>query len=293
MKSMTAYAQVKRDVTLTAGGAAASTLTMRCEIKSLNSRYSEFSVSLPAILNQYEPGIRGILNEGISRGKVYCAVRIEAGRQPLTVMLDEGLLSGVRSALAKAGIKNEDTLLAAVPFDQLFTVVPPEFDDASKEAVLALVRETVAKLDEMRSAEGDNTRKDIERMLTTIASDVAVIRTHAKENVERQMALLRENIHTLTNGAAVDESRIVQEAGMLANRVNINEEMVRLESHLQQAGGMVKKEGVSKELEFLAQEMLRETNTIASKAQHIDIIRATLSIKSLIDEFKEQLRNIV
>ena len=292
MKSMTSYAAREKAI-IARAGAKEYPLTLRCEIKSFNNRHGEYSVALPALFSPHEGAIRSLIAEHMKRGKIYCTIAVSSGEQPVSVSVDEGILAGVRNSLARAGVADLSAALSMIPFNLLFSIIPETLDEGTVALVLALVRETLVDADRMRTVEGENTRRDILRIVGVMNDALGTIRGRAAENTERQLAVLKENLASLLAGRSYDEERMIFEAGLIASKVNINEEIKRLESHFAQISGMLAGDGpMAKELEFLAQELLRETNTIASKAQDIGIIRATLVIKNSIEEMKEQLRNV-
>lgn len=292
MKSMTSYA-VREKAVIARTGTKEYPLTLRCEIKSFNNRHGEYSVTLPAVLSAHEGAVRALVAEHRKRGKVYCTIAVASGEQPLAVAVDEGILAGVKNALVRAGITDAAAAVSMIPFSLLFSIIPESLSDETVAAVLSLVRETLVDADRMRTVEGENTKRDLLRIHAAMTEALSVIRDAAPANAARQLAVLRENLAALLAGRPADEERMLFEAGLLASKVNINEEIKRLESHLAQTAELYNADGsAAKELEFLAQELLRETNTIASKAQDISIIRATLTIKNAIEEMKEQLRNV-
>ena len=269
------------------------------EIKSVNHRYNDMTVKLPRGLNPLEDKIRKELAQWISRGKtdVYITFEDYSGGDAL-VRVNEDLAQGYYGALQKLKekfhIDSEDELTLLGRFPEVITVEKGEEDEQTLyEALLPALREAAEKFSARRQREGEALRADIEKKCGGLAEMVEKIKERSPFVVEEYQQKLQARLEELLKGIEIDPQRIATEAAVFADRSCVDEEITRLESHIGQmyeifaAGGLV-----GRKLDFLVQEMNRETNTIASKANDLAITKLTIDMKSEIEKIREQIQNI-
>ncbi|MDI9571217.1 MAG: YicC/YloC family endoribonuclease [Pseudomonadota bacterium] len=271
------------------------------EMKSLNHRYLEVSLRMPAALSPLETEIKKRIGERFSRGKIEAVIRLESDGQheeapapTLNVPLLRrywALLTRIKTELNLPG---EVTLEMMMRFPDLF--VPGETEEnpqslwADLEKTLLRAMESLAA---MRTAEGEALGRDLAARMETIAGLLDDIRRRSPAVVREYRQRLAERVRELTQGMAIDEARLHQEVAILAEKSDIAEEVVRLESHIGQFGEfLAAEEAVGRKLDFLIQEMNREINTIGSKSQDGEIARQVIEIKSELAKLREQIQNV-
>lgn len=293
MRSMTAYASQSREITVDKS-APDSALLLSFEIKALNSKFFELNVSLPPLFSSYEMRLRAMISERMKRGKISCRATVVSGKAPVDARLNEAVFEELKEAFLSMGVAEPGEIVKSVPFETLFTLSVREADEDSAAEFFRLVDDTISVADAMRLREGAATKEDLLRIYSELELSLNGIEARFKEAADEHYERLVESLKELLGDYKIDENRIMLEAGITANKLNVNEEIKRLRSHLEQYKELLNSEGEhSKRLDFLSQELLRETNTIASKVQDIEIVRFTLDMKSAIDQLKEQARNLV
>lgn len=274
-------------------------LEFTVEIKSVNSRYFEFNCRLPRGYLFLEDKLKAYTAERVSRGKVEMYVSIDSGT-------DDNISVELNKAYADAYIKALNTLskeykiagkVSAADFignNDMFKVVRSQIDEeAVTTAALQVAGEAIDKFLLMREAEGKKLYNDVKLRTAEILSKVEFIESKAPETVEAYRLKLENKIKELLDGASYDETRVITETAILADKVAVDEETVRLRSHIDQLLKMLSDGGaVGRKLDFIVQEMNRETNTIGSKSQNIEIAQTVVDIKSEIEKIREQIQNI-
>ena len=270
------------------------------ELKSVNHRYLDIGMRLPRTLNFIEDSVRSVLGEKLARGHVDVFVNYRNTRSDSkAVELDEPLLLAYASA-AEKGAKaldalNDLSLSSLLRFPDVLTVTEAQED---QEAVCALCREAVSQAAEeliaMREREGRKLANDLLERARVIEAIRNRIDERAPLVVRDYQEKLRARIAELLDGAAeVDESRLAAEVAYFADKANITEELVRLESHIAQLRAMLTgTEPAGRKLDFIVQEMNREMNTIGSKAADLTILNAVIEGKAEIEKIREQVQNI-
>lgn len=271
------------------------------EIKSVNHRYCDITVKMPRRYSFAEERLKTIVKDIARRGKIDVSIMVEnVTEDDTTVKLN--------TMVAKQYYENLTMLKEAFPVDgeitlQFLATLPdvlkavPDVDD-EEEILRSLsipVEAAAKKLDEMRTAEGEKLAEDIIKRGQLIHGMVKHIEKYSPQVVENYKAKLQERIRELVGGhAAIPEDRILVEAAIFADKCNVTEEMVRLDSHINQLKTIISKstQPDGKKLDFLVQEMNREANTIGSKANDIEITNTVLEIKSEIEKIREQVQNI-
>ncbi|WP_296399131.1 YicC/YloC family endoribonuclease [Acidaminococcus timonensis] len=275
------------------------------EIKTVNHRYTELNLRMPRFLNPVENRIRKLLLAKIQRGHVDVFINASyTGTEGRQVTIDKGLAKAYHDSL------EELTSLLQIPAEtgqqELFFIadrpdvlVPAEADidlDSLWPGMESAVNEALDHLVAMRRTEGENISWDVAARIGRIESQLETLQQRAPETVKAYRERLTRQLKELLADAGtgpLDESRIIQETAIYADRVNVTEEMVRLHSHLDQFNRLLAEEKpVGRRMDFLVQEMNREANTIASKAGDAQMIQTIVDMKSEIEKVREQIQNI-
>ena len=281
------------------GQGSAVGLEFTVELKAVNSRYFEFNCRLPRGYLFLEDKLKTFTAERVSRGKVEMYVTIDSGvDDEITVELNrpyaDAYIKALRELSEDYGIENKVTAADFIGNSEMFKVVRTEIDEeAVTAAALSVAGEAIDKFIAMRETEGEKLRQDVESHVDAILKKVEFVETKSPETVEAYRQKLEGKIKELLGDTSVDESRIITETAIYADKVAVAEETVRLRSHMSQLCDMLSKGGaVGRKLDFIVQEMNRETNTIGSKAQNIEIAQTVVDIKSEIEKIREQIQNI-
>ncbi len=286
MKSMTGFARREIETPFLKGS-----LT----IKSYNNRYLEISVYLPPYLAALESRFRDAIAASVIHGKVEASLRVREVSEPPRVLVDAAAASEVASALRTAaeaaGIREPLRLSDILSFDGVVTFERNIDADTAWTALEEPVSGCLAEFDRDREREGRSTRADIESKLAVIEESVGVVEGEAPA-IE---AAIRGNLASRFRevlGSEADENRVLQEVASYLARHTINEEIVRLRSHVAAFRAALEDSGCGKKLDFLCQEMNREANTIGSKNILARIGEAVVSLKDAIENVREQVRNV-
>ena len=275
-------------------------LTCKVEIRSVNNRFIDINTRLPKSLAPLELPLKKMVKSKCARGSFDIIIAIEKNGDSeanLEVAPNLPLASEYLNAFKKIqeglGLKGEidiNTILSQRD------VVKPELkkvEDSSEEIVFQTVDKTLTDLVKMREDEGKNLEKDILNQISTIQALGKSISTKQSITVQQFQDKLKEKIQTLTTGIEIDPARIAQESALLADRCDVTEELVRLESHLDQFNKLVAShEPQGRKLEFLTQEINREVNTMGSKTIDLEVSKAVIEMKSCLEKIREQLANI-
>lgn len=290
IKSMTGYGS---------GSAEAQGKIFTIEIKSVNNRYSDFNIKLPRIYSFLEDALRKRAASVINRGKVDIFFNVEssdeeASNVKVNMGLAKGYLSALRSLSEELGIQSNANAETFLRISDIFTV---EKDDADSEeiasAVLSALDEALASYDKMRAAEGEKLKEDLNSHLDFIENATEKIENRSPEIVKEYQERLYARVRELLEDSTIDDSRVLTEVAIFADRVNVNEETVRLRSHIAQFRKMLENGGVvGRKLDFLIQEMNRETNTIGSKSNDLESSGIVIDIKAEIEKLREQIQNV-
>lgn len=290
VKSMTGY------------GRAVETVNGReftVEIRSVNNRYLDCTVKLPRMLSFAEDAVKQAVKATISRGKVdvFISQRAE-GASDVKVTLNEAVVAGYVSAMRQMAEQfklREDISVALVSgMPDVFTVEKPDVDEEQlMNDLLGVVQIALLSYDAMRAKEGQALKNDLTSRGNTIRSLVSQVEEGNAQTVIDYRTKLYNKLQEVLASSAIDESRILTEAAIFADKVAVDEETVRLRSHLEQMDSMLSSGGaIGRKLDFLLQEMNREANTIGSKCQNSDIAHVVVDLKSEIEKIREQIQNI-
>lgn len=269
------------------------------ELKSVNHRYFEFSSRCPRQYGFIDEKIKSFVNSHIERGKVDCYVGIEAlNTESADVVVNHTLASAYVKALkeiAQSYDLNEDFGASTISrFSDVLVVKKAEEDE---EKIWTLVKEVaseaVDKFIEMRQTEGKRMYDDVYSRSSFILDCVSYIEERSPETVKEYNDKLIQRVHDLIGDVSLDESRVIQEVAIFADKVAVAEETVRLRSHIEQLREFLDSDtAVGRKMDFLVQEINRETNTIGSKCNDVDIARRVVDMKAEIEKIREQIQNI-
>src|SRR6516164_3168277 len=297
-RSMTGYATVRTEH----GG-----WSIRLSVKSVNHRFLDVKLRMPESLEPYELRLRQTVRDRIHRGHVDVHLNVEPGKAAPVHVNKELLQAYLRAAdelRQQTGAKSELDLVALLRLPGVIADLAPALPDSDEEqeefgkVLDHLLREALARLDEMRLAEGRHLVEELRARLARIASLADEVRGLVEMLRPAFVRRLETRLKELLGGTIVDPARVTQEAALLAERSDISEELDRLRSHLQQFGKLVDNAGeLGKKLDFLLQEMHREANTMLSKTPGVEsealaITGLSLEIKAEIEKLREQVQNI-
>jgi uncharacterized protein (TIGR00255 family) len=269
------------------------------EIKTINHRYKDYSIRMPRQLNSIEDKIRKIVNSYITRGRIEIYIHFEfLNQEEREVKLDLGLAKGYYSALNKLKMSfpeiNEDIKISLLArFPEIIKVDDKEYDVEELWGFLYIaMKSALEMLSETRTAEGKNLKVDLLSRCNKIKDSIKSIKYLAPEVEKEYKKRLTEKIIEYTNSIELDETRILTEVAILADKTNITEELIRLNSHIDQFENTLNENTIGRKLDFLVQEMNREINTIGSKGNYYSIATEVVSIKSELEKIREQIQNI-
>ncbi|HKJ46139.1 MAG TPA: YicC/YloC family endoribonuclease [Balneolales bacterium] len=275
-------------------------MTATVEIKSVNSRFSDISIRLPQSLRDKETEFRELIQQHIERGKFNVSIKLEKqDLAELDITIDPKVVASYRQLLTNlkdsAGIKEPISLSHYLSFNDLF--VTRESDEEELKAMAVLVRDAIKKalhhLNSMRSQEGGHLAEDLLMRLDNIEDILQLIGKRADERVPEARDKFHERIENLINDDNFDKERLELELAILADKLDITEEIVRLQSHIKFFREAMERNGsVGRKLNFLIQEMNREINTIGSKANDSQISHNVVDLKEILEKIREQIQNI-
>ena len=272
---------------------------LTCEIKTVNNRYLDVSVKAPRIFAAYEDVIRSLVREKLTRGHADVFVSLKDKREkPTTMSLDLALASScVQSAKALKeafpDLTDDVTLTTVLRYPDVLkqedvSVVDEELITALKTALT----EALDNLNKMRLIEGEKLKADMLSRVQTVEGLVAQITQRAPKIAEEYREKLTAKVKDYLAEASIDESRILSEVAVFSDKSNIDEELTRLRSHIEQFRSICEEGIVGRKLDFLVQEFNREANTTCSKSNDIAITRAGLAMKNEIEKIREQVQNL-
>lgn len=269
------------------------------EIRSVNHRYYEFSSKLPRAYTFTEEKLKSLLQGKISRGKVEVAVLVQnvtAVSEKITANKEviSEYITALREIQGELNLTDDLALSSVLRLPDAFTVVKEEADEEQMWADLKTVtEEALANFIAMRENEGVRMKADISGRLDTIEKNVAFVEERSPVIVENYRKRLYDKMCEVLQGKDVDENRILLEAGIFSEKTAVDEETVRLRSHIAQFREMLEStEPIGRKLDFLVQEMNRETNTIGSKVQDVEVTKVVVEQKAEIEKIREQIQNI-
>ncbi len=275
IKSMTGYGEAKGSV---------EGLELSIELKSVNNRYLDTTVRVPRAFMFAEEAIKAIVHKHISRGKIDVFISVDSSRAGNVVVsvnepLLEGYLAALRQISERYGLQDDLTAVNLARFQDVLTIEKQEADkDTIVSGICMILEEALAEFDGMRLREGAKLREDIINRLSVIESMLSFVEERSPQTIAEYTEKLKHRMREFLENKEFDESRIITEAAIFADRVAVDEETVRLRSHIS--------------LDFLIQEFNREVNTIGSKCCDGAIARTVVDLKAEIEKIREQIQNI-
>ena len=290
IKSMTGYGSAKGTV---------EGIEVCVELKSVNNKFLDTSVRLPRNFLFAEETIKSAVMSHISRGKVDVFVTVDTSMaDDMIVRVNEPLLKGYIEALESIskeyGLPNDITAMSVSRFPDVLNVEKKELDaDAVAEGIRIIAEQALCDFDGMRIREGAKLKEDVLSKLENIEKLVGIIETESPKTVEEYREKLKQKLFEVLGTTDIDETRMITEAAIFADKVAVDEETVRLHSHMAQLRTMLDGGSpIGRKIDFLLQEFNREANTTGSKCQNAEIAHVVVNLKSEIEKIREQIQNI-
>ncbi|MDD6665214.1 MAG: YicC family protein [Eubacterium coprostanoligenes] len=290
LKSMTGFGRAQKEI---------DGYVITVELKSVNHRYFEFSSRVPRQYGFLDEKLKSYINGKVSRGKIECYVTIEAlNTDTADVVVNHTLATAYVNALKEIAetykLKDDFGASTISRFPEVLVVRKSDEDEEKLWGyVQEVCSEAIDKFVAMREVEGSKMKDDIYSRGQFILDCVSYIEERSPQTVKEYNDKLIERVHELLGDVSLDESRILQEVAIYADKVAVAEETVRLRSHIEQLNTFISSdEPVGRKMDFLVQEINRETNTIGSKANDVDIARKVVDIKAEVEKIREQIQNI-
>ena len=290
IKSMTGYGRAQeivdgREITV--------------EIRAVNHRFFEFSSRVPRAYAYLEEKLKSLLQGAIARGKVEAAVTVvtlegESSDVQINHALAAQYLAALRGMGQDLGIQDDVTVSTIARFGDIFVVRRGQEDmDQVWEGARQVAEKALEGFLSMREVEGRRLREDLENRLAAMEELVSRVEEQSPRTVEAYRARLTQKMEEVLGQAGIDEQRILAEAAIFADHIAVDEETVRLRSHIQGFREIMDAgQAMGRKLDFLVQEMNREANTIGSKGQDVEVARIVVELKSQIEKIREQIQNI-
>ena len=268
------------------------------EIKSVNHRYLDVSVKMPRNLSYLEEEIKKIISEKLNRGKVDVFVTfnnnsLEGREIKINTEIARMYIKGLRNLAESEGIIEDIPVTEISKLPDVLTIQTNQDDETIKNELKEVTQEAVENLIEMRRIEGEKISQDLQDRINDIEEKVKKISSLSTGLIEEYVVKLNTRIRELLQDQEIDEARLAQEVVIYADKCSIQEEVTRLHSHVYQFRELLhSNEAVGKKLDFMIQEMNRETNTIGSKANNLEITNEVINIKTQLENIREQVQNI-
>ena len=290
IRSMTGYSR---------GSGESGRIKISLELKSVNSRYLDCSIKISRMYIAAEEKLKALVQKYVVRGKVDVFVTIDASESAdMTIKLNHPAVEAYMNALSetaeKYGLTNKLNALDVIRFPDIIMVEKGETDtEALFEDLTAILEEALKDFNNMRALEGERLVDDINRRLNEIERLTDIIEEQSPKSVEEYRNKLLAKMTEMLQNTNIDESRILMEAAIFADKVAVNEEIVRLKSHVKQLRTLLlSEESVGRKIDFLVQELNREANTIGSKGNDVSVTGLVIDLKSEIEKIREQAQNI-
>lgn len=269
------------------------------EVRSVNHRFFSPSIKLPSALARWENDVREALRKSITRGHVTLTARIERAVSDEGAVIDEArfatYVANLRELQTRHGLPGELDIATVLRMPDVIAARSEEEPAGTASELVAIVERAAAALSESRAAEGGRLAAILSERIALIAQAVDRIAERAPQRLEEHKQRMRANVATLLDGVQTDEQRIAQELALMADRLDVGEELDRFRSHFEAFRETVEGgagDGVGKRLGFLLQELLREANTTGSKANDVAITREVVAIKEELERIREQVENL-
>lgn len=270
-----------------------------CEIKSVNHRYSDYSVKVPRYYGFMEDRVRKFVSEYISRGKVDIYISIENfGETDREILLNEGIAKTYIDALHQLrdtfGLSDDISVMSVARYSEIFKTQKIEEDEEELwNMVVEVMKPAVEQFVMMREREGERIMNDLTQRIEYMRQLAKKVEERSELTVKEYQAKLYSKIKEVLDDRTIDEARVLTEVAIFADKVAVNEELVRLESHFNEFYEIVNKnEPAGRKLDFLIQEINREINTTGSKANDIEIAKIVVELKGETEKLREQIQNV-
>ena len=289
MKSMTGYGRANLEV---------EERSYQVEIKSVNHKYCDINIKMPKELLFLENEIKKEITQYVTRGKIDVYITFqEQGNSNTIIQFNPTAIEQYLQEMQKLSQYSQiDTKINVAELLKLPNVMQTQneqLQEKVKEELLSCVNTATMRLVEMRSKEGEELQKDLEKRILQLEEKQKEFYELTTGLIEDFVVKLRERVKEILQEQPIDETRIATEAVIYADKSSIEEELTRLKSHIEQAKQMLKEEKpVGKKMDFLIQEMNRETNTIGSKSMKLEITDLVITIKTMLEDIREQIQNI-
>ncbi len=269
------------------------------EIRSVNHRYYEYNSRVPRAYNYIDEKLKALLKSGISRGKVDVSVTINniEGRDTEVAInkgVAEGYINALRGVADELCVADDLTLSNLIRLPDVFIVQKtPDDEDEIWSDVSKVAEEALSRFVAMRETEGEKMRNDVLEKADFIVEMVGKVEEFSPQTVANYRERLYKKLSEVLEGKDIEQQRIVTEAAIFAEKIAVDEETVRLRSHISQLRELVNSnESIGRKLDFIVQEMNREVNTIGSKAQDLNITKIVVDMKAELEKIREQIQNI-
>lgn len=274
-------------------------LKITVEMKAVNHRYLDLNIKIPKKLSIFEIEIRTVLKKAIQRGKVDVFITFEDSSETASVLHYNETLAGeyikyFRQMAGKFNLEDDIRVSTLARFPEIFTMEEQDADEtALKEVLNEAIQGAVAKFLDSRMREGENLKKDMLDKLDELLVNVDFIEKHSPQIITNYQEKLKTKVKELLDDKQMDESRIAAEVTIFADKICVDEEIVRLRSHILAVKNALTEGGsIGRKLDFIVQEMNREANTILSKSTDLAISNIGIELKTSIEKLREQIQNI-
>ena len=269
------------------------------EMKSVNHRYCDISLKLPKKLAMFEANIRNIMKEYASRGKIDIYVSYEdLSETAVSLHYNQAMAEEYMQVFKKMqedfNIETKITAEALAKYPEVVTIEEVQQDEEVWwELLEAALRQAAEKFVETRTIEGANLKRDLLGKLDQMAADVAFIEERSPQIIAEYRSKLEEKVKEFLEDSTIEENRIAAEVTLYADKIAVDEEIVRLQSHISSMTDVLESdESIGRKLDFMAQEMNREENTILSKSSDVDLADHAIELKTNVEKVREQIQNI-
>lgn len=290
MKSMTGFGRAKLE---------RNNRIYNIEIKSVNHKYCEVSVKLPRTLSYLEEKIKKEISNNVSRGKIDVFISFENySEQGKQIIINKELASKYIEEFKKLAEENnlsskEIPVTEITKLPDVLSLKNEEDEETIEKELLEVLQEAISNFIQMRSTEGKKIQEDLYGRIEKINSEVDKISAYSTGLIKEYVVKLNERIKDLLKTDVVDEQRLALETVIYADKCSVEEEITRLKSHISQFKNLIQEEkAIGKKIDFLIQEMNRETNTIGSKSGNLEITNLVINVKTELEDIREQIQNV-
>lgn len=300
LRSMTGFSTISKEVQTQDQSGAKAPILVSLEAKTVNSRYFEASVKLPPALSSLETKISSLAKQQLSRGRLFLSINISSRSVSLEKVIFSNSMAeqyalAIKSISEKLGLENRASASEILRLPGVITLEKTELDEHFESQVLKLSTELIKKLNESRTSEGQQLKSDIQHRANSCSQAIEKIEKRNKEVVQKLTHALSELEASAPEQPDDTHSDKVKEAAHRLDKADVSEEVVRFKSHLESLSQALNSENPEKgkRLDFLCQELFRETNTVCSKSQDLETVNAAVQAKVELEKIKEQAQNIV